>query len=61
MHLLGRKPKAEFTFAQFAPAMPIVIAKQPCLETLGSVFRGVNTARGQAFMLAEAQLADDLR
>ena len=36
-------------------------AKQPCLETLGSVFHGVITARGQAFMLAEAHLADDLR
>ena len=58
---LSRKPKAEFSIAQLLPATPIVIANQSCLETLCSVFHGVNTVRGQAFMLAEAHLADNLR
>ena len=58
---LSRKPKAEFSIAQLLPATPIVIAKQSCLETLCGVFHGVITARGQAFMLAETPLADDLR
>ena len=57
----SRKPKAEFSIAQLLPATPIVIANQSCLETLCSVFHGVNTVRGQAFMLAETPLADDLR
>ena len=57
----SRKPKAEFSIAQLLPATPIVIANQSCLETLCSVFHGVNTVRGQAFMLAEAHLADSLR